>query len=1009
MHRDDRHTGTIALIEGREVSLARWVEHVRGGLCIATFTWTDGEMRYATEEEWETGVAAYHARARAEGLVTTASPKEDKLALFTSLFKGRSDVFTLGYRKRDGGIGYFPVCANKFKPGVCPRANGKRVPCADCSHRVFRPLDDAALLAHFQGRSEKFHDVIGLYVLDEQCNTSVLVADFDGTGWQEEATAYRDAAADMGIQTSVERSRSGNGGHVWTFFIEPVPASLARDLGFAILTSAMRRTSTLKLDAYDRLFPAQSTIPTGGFGNLIALPFQGRAMRAGNTVFVNERFEPYPDQWQFLSRVQKVSRAAAEEVVAAHKPVEGPLGFDRAKARSHHRDEHFPQPALASPAPTLTPAASRTERALGTEDFPTPLVVHKRGMLNIPKEGLSAAGRAAIIRLAAFGNPEFYRAQAMHLSVRGKPRIICRADETATTIEVPRGCEDKLVDLLTEAGVTFSIVDERPQHDALDVTLNGTLRPEQAPCAEALLAHEIGVLEAPTGFGKTFIGAHLIATLSMRTLVIVPNTALLRQWRERLGELLTIRDPRPVPKTASGRPSRRKRPVIGQIGGGKHAPSGLVDIAIAKSLITKGEIEGTTAVESIVENYDLVIVDECHHSAAPTLEAVLRAASARRVYGLSATPRRDDGLERIVYMYCGPLRYRVDPKQQAAAQGIARHLIPRLTRIRLPEVEPGSSFNQIVDALCGNARRNRLIVDDVRAALAAGRTPLVLTKRREHAALLAKALDDGTCPVVLLTGSGTNKEKRERLEALEHIPDGKRFIVVATGSYVGEGFDEPRLDALFVAAPISCETVVTQYSGRLHREHAGKSDVVVYDYIDATVPMLDRMYQRRLKTYAKLGYTVEENGDGSPQDDASRLLDAHTYAAAFAADLAQASTCVDLAAPYTTAKRISFVAPLLKEMVERGVPVQVTLYAASSDVQQQHAARAAKLLRDAGCTVTIGSRRPPALAVFDKRIVWYGSLPLLAFPKAEDCSLRLVDTELAAELLARLDKDGATS
>lgn len=980
-----------ALFDGWLYRCLGVLPHVGGGSTpsVVICESPEGDRRYATGEEWSRAARAFDEEASAQGLVTAASPASDKLRLFRSLFRGREDVYAHGYRRKDGGIAYAPACANEWARGVCPKCQNVRAKCADCPSRSFAPLSDRELIDHFKGRDPFFRDVVGLYVLDSECKTSVLVADFDKAGWREAASAYRDAAERLGIPVAVERSRSGNGGHVWIFFDEPIAASLARDLGSAVISEGMAHDVALSFSSYDRMFPTQSTIPAGGFGNLIALPFQGAAQRQGNSVFVDKAFEPYEDQWFFLSRVAKVSEEKAREVVK--RSAGGPLGglaYGRQMARFGSDDEPWKHPKRAP---------------LTSKDFPPMVHVVKADMLYVPEEGLSPAACNRLLRLAAFGNPEFYRAQVMHQSVFGKPRIISLAEERGGYIALPRGAEKRLVELLKESGAFYRVSDERFVGPVIRVSFNGELRDGQAEAVERLLEFENGILSAPTGFGKTVIGAAVIARLKMPTLVIVPKTALVPQWKERLGEFLDIDEELPPLLTPTGRKSRRKRSPIGQIGGGKNERSGIIDIATFQSLVEKDD-GGCPRAKGCVKEYGLIVVDECHHGAAPQLECILKAVNARNVYGLSATPKRADGLEGITYLLCGPVRVQIDPKQQAQLQNYRRVLRPRFTGVRLPDLEAGASYSQVLERLCAHEKRNALIVGDVREAVAAGRTPLVVSKRKDHARMLHHALRSLGLDARLLIGEGTPKQRREAIERAKQSEDGRPFILVATESYLGEGFDMPRLDALFLTTPISWDGNVTQQSGRLHREFEGKTKVIVYDYVDVSVPMLERMYKKRLKTYGNLGYEVCSPADEDEGVKGGSFVGKGDWLGRFEADIRKAKRSILVRAPYASEAVVKKLLPALQDACERGLKVTcaVRKRTASERLGSRDIAAAA-LLEEAGVEATWFEDGPTRLAIIDDALIWYGSLALLAFPKSDDCSLRLHDAELAAELKDEFD------
>ena len=428
------------------------------------------DVRYATLEEWEEAGALFDERAQIEGIVTSASPARDKLELFRSLFTGRKDVYAHGYRRKDGGIGYTPACANEWKPGICPKVAHQKVKCAECHNRVFPELSDAAIIAHFKGNDDRFRDVLGQYVLDKNCNTKVLVIDFDKADWKEATNVVRLVAKRRNINAAVERSRSGNGAHIWFFFLEPISAKAAREFGSCLITEAAALNKTITFEAFDRMLPAQDTIPDGGFGNLIALPFQGKAQREGNSVFVDEQFEPFPDQWLYLSQVQLIPRSTVQNLIETTG--DNPHGL--ATVTVANKTKRYAQ-------------KPRKRLPLTSRDFPSSLPVTQADMLYIPEKSLSPAAQMEIRGLATFANPEFYRAQAMHQSVFGKPRLIDLSELRDGYVAIPRGCKTQLEQLLRETGVTAHYSDERKSGNQIVMTFKGALRPEQQIAAEQLL------------------------------------------------------------------------------------------------------------------------------------------------------------------------------------------------------------------------------------------------------------------------------------------------------------------------------------------------------------------------------------------------------------------------------------------------------------------------------------------------------------------------------------------
>ena len=522
------------------------------------------------------------------------------------------------------------------------------------------------------------------------------------------------------------------------------------------------------------------------------------------------------------------------------------------------------------------------------------------------------------------------------------------------------------------------------------MAFRGALRPEQEPAAQALLAQDMGVLSATTAFGKTVIGAYLMSQRRVNTLILVQSSALLEQWRASLEQFLEIHEVLPEPPKKHGR--KRKRSLIGQVGAGKDTRGGVIDIAIMQSLF-EGEEK---RVKNFVEEYGMVIVDECHHVAAFTFEKVLKAAKAKCVYGLSATPVRKDGHHPIIFMQCGPIRYLVDAKSQAEKRAFSHFVIPRFARARAPA---GSGIQELYAAIIKNEARNAALAADTVRLVREGRSPILLTERKEHAAQLAALLEDQVKNVFLLIGSDKPKEKREKLAALQAIPSGEQAVVVATGKYIGEGFDAPRLDTLLLAMPISWRGTLAQYAGRLHRSYEGKREVRIYDYVDVHIPMLERMYHKRLRGYAELGYQVKF---GTSDEPVSRIYDGHTAMPAFEQDLSDAAQSIVIVSPYLQKGHIERLLPILQEAASRDV--KITIHTRDADASRADTAVTIALLEKSGVDVILHKALQQRYAILDESIVWYGNVDFLAFGRKDTDTLRFENTDIAGELLDLTDE-----
>ena len=730
----------------------------------------------------------------------------EKMSIFRRLFRGRTDVYPIRWEsKTTGKSGYAPACGNEWLAGVCEKP---RIKCGECKNRLLIPLSDQVIYEHLAGKR-----TVGVYPLlpDDTCH--FLAADFDDAEWREDAKAFFQSCQELGVPVALEISRSGNGAHAWVFFSGSVSARDARRLGTAIISHTCARTRQLKLESYDRLFPNQDSMPKGGFGNLIALPLQKHPRENGCSVFVDADLRPYRDQWGFLASILPMPEHDLEPILL------------RATGNAHPLDVTFiDEEDQKEPWKKST---SASKKLVGP--MPKSLTVTLANLIYFEKAELPQSLANRLIRLAAFQNPEFYKKQAMRFSVWDEPRVIGCAENHPNHIALPRGCLDAALALLRDNSIGFELIDERYAGSPMDVAFAGTLRPDQEFAVASMLHHDAGVLCAPTAFGKTVTAAAMIARRGVNTLVLVHRTELLKQWQERLQSFLGV-----------------GKGVVGTIGGGKAKPTGKIDIAVMQSLSRQGEVN------PLVENYGHVIVDECHHVGAASFDAILKQAKAKYVLGLTATPIRRDGQQPIIFMHCGPTRHTA-AKPTGAPHDLAVTPCMLHSRIDLPQ-EAG--IQDVFRHLAIDQARTDAIAAEVINAYGQGRKVLVLTERTEHLDAIQTALGDKVPSLFVLHGRIAKKQRAALIAELGALPPDAQRVLLATGKLVGEGFDHPPLDTLVLAMPVSWKGTLQQYAGRLHREHATKTDVRIIDFVDTGHPALLRMWDKRQRGYRAMGYRL---------------------------------------------------------------------------------------------------------------------------------------------------------
>jgi superfamily II DNA or RNA helicase len=729
---------------------------------------------------------------------------DQKIALFRRLFRGRNDIYPTRWKSAKGRAGYSPACGHEWKSGLC---NKPKVKCADCDNRLFLPVTDQVIYGHLSGKH-----IVGVYPLLEDDTCYFLAVDFDKSEWEEDSRAFMQSCHELEIPAALEISRSGKGAHVWVFFSHPVPAREARQLGAALISYTCDKTRQMSLASYDRLFPNQDIMPKGGFGNLIALPLQKQPRERGCSIFVDLDLNPHPDQWQFLASLEPMSLSELEAALLRASDGKHPLDVAFLSEENDHKPWQRPL----------------TVQKQISGSLPEELNLVIANQVFIAKNDLPQALANRLIRIAAFQNPEFYKAQAMRLPVWDKPRIIGCAENFPHHIGLPSGCLESVLELLAQNNIQAVIQDERVAGKRVAVKFTGKLRNDQNTAVRNMMKHDMGVLCAPTAFGKTVTAAAMIARRKVSTLILVHRTELLTQWKERMMTFLDL--PKELP---------------GVLGGGKNKLTGDIDIAVMQSLSKREDIH------DILDPYGQIIIDECHHISAFSFETILKQAKAKYILGLTATPERRDGHHPIIFMQCGAIRHTAaQPKNLPTELEVWPQSLPA------PHCPHDAEIQDVFKALVNDERRTQRIAKDIINTYREGRKILVLTERREHLDLLQNALAEEVPTCFVLHGRLSKKQRATIFDSLNELDDSAPRVLLATGRLIGEGFDHPPLDTLFLAMPISWKGTLQQYTGRLHREHPDKEDVRVYDYVEHDQPKLARMWDKRERGYRAMGYKV---------------------------------------------------------------------------------------------------------------------------------------------------------
>ena len=957
----------------------------------------EDENRFLKERLDEAGVSyADIVSGDAEGAVEVYDPDQsarikkfdvtDKIAsdFFMMFCRGRKDVYDLRYTNpKTGKNGYYSQCFNRWDRG-CHIQKKDGVRCKDCELRAYKPVTLPLIKAHMNGTDPNGNDVVAIYPMLENNLCQLLVFDFDNhakgaeqedyanidDGWKEEINALRHICKNLDVDAAVERSRSGRGAHLWIFFKEMVPARLARRFGFALLEKGAESVNLKSFKYYDRMIPTQDALPEGGLGNVIALPLQGMALKSGNSAFIDENWNAYEDQLNVLAGTRRLTRQGIEDYLS--------LWYSTGSTSEDNG--------------TDAPWDKNSEIEAGSVKGVVRIVLADR--IYIDSTGMSNKTKRQLRRMATFSNKQYFQNQAMDMPNYDESRFIYLGSDEGKYIVLPRGLREEILKKFDNAGISYKIEDKRTKGQELNISFRGELRESQIPAVETMLENETGILHAATAFGKTVVCCDMIARRGISTLILVDRADLMNQWIKRLEEFLDIDEELPEYQTKTGR-TRKRKSLIGNLQGAHDTLTGIVDVAMIRSLKKKDGFHPK------LKEYAQVYFDECHHAASDSAIEVLQEINAKYVYGVTATPKRGDGKEKINEFLLGPIRYRFTAKDRAEEQNINHLVYPRFTRTVKPHHLSKTPYgNDAYELIRNNDVRDEQIIRDVADCVQAGRTPVVLTKYVDHAKKLSERLKTYADRLILLTGANGTKARRAQVEELNKVDNSDSLILVGTGSLLGEGFDFPRLDTLFMATPVSGENVVEQYVGRLNRDYDGKENVIVYDYVDSHIPKFDKMYSARMKAYKKIGYELCVNMDGEKQK-ANAIYDIENYAETYLKDLEEANSAVVVSSPRLNNQKVDRIINMLGKRRELGVKVTIVTWHPDAykygkdDVRMELMER----LRKAGFEIRLVEETCEHYAVIDNEIVWYGSVNLLSKEDAEDNLMRVCSKDIAAELL----------
>ncbi len=875
-----------------------------------------------------------------KGSVITATERQMKrLELYRSFFRGRDDVYAYRWFNKQKKKQYSPMIQGRYKKW--DDAKHRYIVTAPEGISPYEPLTDEALVRHLKPKEEyaKNNPSYGLYIIvnDDECYLAAI--DFDGESWQKDVLQSIQVIDSYNFPYLIERSQSGTGAHIWFFFRNAIKAKKARQFCSSLISLSMEKQAFLPMRTYDRIFPSQDCITKNGLGSLIALPLEGESRKQGNTMFLDKDLKPILNPWNVLQETQKIDEEELTSFLINVGPAfnTGQIGFK--DPRELLNLEPLPRVREVELSGTVT-------------------LVLERG-IKIDTFGLPSSLVNTLKRIASFHNPEFYKAERMRLSTWDKPRIICCAELIESRyILLPRGCLGAVQQVFSQAGLHIKIEDRREPGTTIAFNFSAVLQNPQHEALQAMLKEENGILSAPPGFGKTVVASNLIAERGRNVLVIVHTKPLLNQWRDRLSQFLSVKP--------------------GLLGGGKNTLTGVVDIALVNSLSQEQNLK-------ILDSYGMVIIDECHHVAAVTYEKVLKTVKATYVYGLTATPIRNDGHHDIIFMQCGPILYQVDQASWAKQNKLSGTICARFSPFRCDFQY--LEIQEIYERIAQDIDRNRLIASDILTQLSHGRSILVLSNRLEQLKLLGSLLESQGNSVLVMTGSQSAKTKKQVQSYLESMTrEKKQALILSTGKYIGEGFDLPQLDTLVLASPIAWKGNVIQYVGRLCRFYEGKSEVVVLDYIDFRIPVLARMFNKRVNAYREFGFSITQYGQ-KPKTQLIYTVD--TYWDILIKDLESANGDIFFSISSLSNEKLQDIIPLLLKILQRNrIFMRIRCSSQEKSIRQ---------LQQLGIDVQLCEKEVVNYLLIGERILWYGSINLFGRLHQDNTLLRIEDPTYVAD------------